>query len=193
MKLEKDKLQEKELSAMTEKELLWQLVSLQKKNGKRLLILEVTMLILAMATGVVLIFVIPETMRSLDIAEETIVQAGTLIETAQETVELASREIHDISDTMDKISVAADSAGGLIGDADTALENISVTVSQAQESITEAQSVLQNVDKLVEDNAELVHESIRKMSEIDFEGLNESIDSLRAIVEPLAGLFGRGR
>lgn len=63
------------------------------------------------------------------------------------------------------------------------------TLNQANEVLEEAQTTLTNVNTLVEDNTEYVTESTRKISEIDIDTLNQSIQDLSDIISPLADLF----
>lgn len=51
--------------------------------------------------------------------------------------------------------------------------------------------MLSNVNDLVKDSQETVQEALRQMQALDIETLNEAIDSLYQIIDPLASLFRR--
>lgn len=68
--------------------------------------------------------------------------------------------------------------------ADTALES----VTEMSTSITDMGTTM---DTFITDNAETVEEIMTKLEEIDFEGLNDAIEDLGDVVEPLANFFGK--
>ena len=68
--------------------------------------------------------------------------------------------------------------------ADTTLES----VTEMSTSITDMGTTM---DTFITDNAETVEEIMTKLEEIDFEGLNDAIEDLGDVVEPLATFFGK--
>lgn len=77
------------------------------------------------------------------------------------------------------------------------LEQVNQVTTEAQTVVTSAQQSLKNVDELmnnvngvVDDNSEYINEAMKDISNIDFEGLNQAINDLKNVVEPLAKLFG---
>ncbi|MGN0377182.1 MAG: hypothetical protein ACI4ED_06065 [Suilimivivens sp.] len=67
--------------------------------------------------------------------------------------------------------------------ADTAIES----VTQMSQSIT---TMGNNMDSFITENSESIQQIMKKMDEIDFEGLNSAIKDLGDVVEPLANFFG---
>ena len=72
-----------------------------------------------------------------------------------------------------------------------ALEGIPGLLEQCQISLGGIDEMVGNVNKLVEDNTEAITESIEKLNGVDFETLNQSIDELHSILEPIANFFGK--
>lgn len=70
--------------------------------------------------------------------------------------------------------------------ADTAIES----VTQMSQSVT---TMGNNMDTFITENAESVEQIMKKMDQIDFEGLNSAIKDLGDVVEPLANFFGKFR
>ena len=69
-------------------------------------------------------------------------------------------------------------------DAEAAIGDVEVMVS-------EITSASKNLNKLVDENAEIMTDAVKSISEIDFEGLNQAITDLQGAVGPLANFFGR--
>ena len=63
-----------------------------------------------------------------------------------------------------------------------------VKVDEMTEGLNEASK---NLNKLVDENAEIMTDAVKSISEIDFEGLNQAITDLQGAVGPLANFFGR--
>lgn len=68
--------------------------------------------------------------------------------------------------------------------ADTAI----ASVTEMSDSIT---TMGNNMDSFINDNAKSVQQVMKKLDEIDFEGLNSAIKDLGDVVEPLANFFGK--
>lgn len=68
--------------------------------------------------------------------------------------------------------------------ADTAI----ASVTEMSDSIT---TMGNNMDSFITDNAKSVQQVMKKLDEIDFEGLNSAIKDLGDVVEPLANFFGK--
>ena len=80
----------------------------------------------------------------------------------------------------------------------TTLEHINDTAIKAQESLVQVDEMTaglneasKNLNKLVDENAEVMTDAVKSISEIDFEGLNQAITDLQDAVGPLANFFGR--
>lgn len=80
----------------------------------------------------------------------------------------------------------------------TTLEHINDTAIKAQESLVQVDEMTaglneasKNLNKLVDENAEVMTDAVKSISEIDFEGLNQAITDLQGAVGPLANFFGR--
>ena len=72
------------------------------------------------------------------------------------------------------VEQAAADAGTLIGNTETMVADASV--------------LIENANAMVTDNTEAVTETVQKLNEVDFEGLNEAIGKLNTAVTPLTNL-----
>ncbi len=68
--------------------------------------------------------------------------------------------------------------------ADTAIES----VTEMSKSIT---TMGDNMDTFITDNSKSVEEVMKKLEQVDFEGLNNAIKDLGEVVEPFANFFGK--
>ena len=68
--------------------------------------------------------------------------------------------------------------------ADTAIES----VTEMSKSIT---AMGNNMDTFITDNSKSVEDVMKKLEQIDFEGLNSAIKDLGDVVEPFANFFGK--
>lgn len=86
--------------------------------------------------------------------------------------------------TINNVDTAVVGATNTLSKADEALDNIntmSVEVTLASKQMNE----------FIETNSESVTQSMQKLQNVDFEGLNNAISDLEAVVEPMAKLFGK--
>lgn len=65
---------------------------------------------------------------------------------------------------------------------------MNATMQQLSESMTGIDTMVGNVNTLVEDNMDAVTESLEKVQSIDIDKLNESIEHMSDVLEPLAGI-----
>ena len=79
----------------------------------------------------------------------------------------------------------------MINHADEALEEATDTLNNANEAIEGVNSMTSVVTSFIETNSETVSDSMKKLQSVDFEGLNNAISDLEAVVEPMANLFGK--
>ena len=70
----------------------------------------------------------------------------------------------------------------------TETENL---VKQAEETMSGIDSMVANVDSLVVENTESVNKAMEDLNNIDFETLNQGIQDLSDVVEPLANFFNK--
>lgn len=75
--------------------------------------------------------------------------------------------------------------------ADAALNDVQAAVARAETSMDNIDAMVTNVNTLVEENVESLSGLIEKISSIDFDKLSQSIEQLKAAVEPLSRLFVR--
>ena len=88
----------------------------------------------------------------------------------------------------------------LVPEATQTLQSFNEVAIKEQETLEEidkvADSLVQastNLDKLVADNAEELTDAVKKISEVDFEGLNKGIKDFQDAVGPLANFMNRFR
>ena len=83
-----------------------------------------------------------------------------------------------------KVVVAVQNVNKVAGVALDSLDEINIMVSEVTETS-------ENMNKVIEDNAVPLSEAVTRMSEVDYEGLNEAITDLQDAVGPLANFFNR--
>lgn len=73
------------------------------------------------------------------------------------------------------------------------MESVLTDLESASNALAGADvaGMLEGVNTLVEDSQTGVAEAVEKISALDIETMNEAIADLKAVVEPLARLFGR--
>lgn len=86
--------------------------------------------------------------------------------------------------TVNRANEVMAKASGTIELADTAIAG----VTEMSEAIT---AMGNDMDAFLAENAESVEQVMKKLDEIDFEGLNSAIKDLGDVVEPLASFFGK--
>ena len=78
-------------------------------------------------------------------------------------------------------------AHGLLGQAETVLTNLEQVTTELAE--VEFVKMIDDVDALVSSSQAGLEETLEKVNSIDIEKLNDAIDGLSKVVEPLAKLF----
>ena len=92
-----------------------------------------------------------------------------------------------VSSIMPKLSGFADEADKLLGQAQVVLTNL----EEVTEELTKLEfaQMVEDVDTLVSSSQVGLEETLEKVNSIDIEKLNEAIDGLSKVVEPLAKFF----
>lgn len=88
--------------------------------------------------------------------------------------------------TLDKIETAATSVYETIGKAEATIDNI----DKMAESL---KSTGDNMNSILNDNGDKLTESLDKMANIDFDGLNQGIKDLQDAIGPLANFMNKFR
>lgn len=73
------------------------------------------------------------------------------------------------------------------------LANVDEAVKQVESlklNELDVQKIAEDVDRLVINTEENMQEATERLNSVDFESLNEAIESLNTVVSPLAALFG---
>lgn len=81
---------------------------------------------------------------------------------------------------------------GVMGQMETVMGNLEQTTNQLAE--VDLQSMVEDVDSLVRTGQSSLEETMRKLDALDFETLNQAIEDLAAVIEPMAkfaNLFSR--
>ena len=95
----------------------------------------------------------------------------------------------------------------VVNKADTVLDSVNEVATSAAETVNNAQSTLDEIDKmakslqetsegmnkLIDENGKSLTDSLTKMSQIDFDGLNSAIKDLQDAVGPFATFMNRFR
>ena len=78
----------------------------------------------------------------------------------------------------------------LLPKASAVMRDVQDTALAAQNTLNNIDAIMKDVDTLVADNSGNLTNAVTKISEIDFDRLNDSIKALSDVVSPLAKLFG---
>lgn len=100
--------------------------------------------------------------------------------------------IPTLTRTLDQAYATLSDTKTMVRQAQESLDAVDALTEQAQRSLTGINAMIETMSGLVEDNTEALNSTIRKLNEIDFDKLNQSIEDLNQVVAPLAKLFGRG-
>ena len=73
------------------------------------------------------------------------------------------------------------------------LKNANEAVLHANDAITQMEGTLDSIQTLVTSSGSGMEEAISKMNSIDIETLNDAIQDLSEVVQPMADFFGRFR
>lgn len=111
-----------------------------------------------------------KTLAALIIAAGMIYCAIIVLPSFMNTVQHANEVMAQVSDTITLANEAIES------------------ITEMSESITDMGD---NMDTFITDNEETVSEVMKKLEEVDFEGLNKAIKDLGDVVEPFANFFGK--
>ena len=92
-----------------------------------------------------------------------------------------------VSSIMPRLSGFVDEAEKLLGQAEVVLTNL----EEVTEELTELEfaQMVEDVDNLVRSSQAGLEETLEKVNSIDIEKLNEAIDDLSKVVEPLTKFF----
>ena len=88
--------------------------------------------------------------------------------------------------TINEIESVAQKAGDTV-------EKANGTIAEISDMATKLQESAEDLSGLVDDNSQTLTDSLKKISEIDFEGLNKGIKDLQDTVGPLANFMNKFR
>lgn len=147
-----------DFSNMNDHELLAELLAYQKKDSKRNRIAAFANILLIVVLLVALITIIPRALDLVNHVESSLQELDALAEQANEVIVEANG--------------LADEAGRMMTDMDTLASDASVFIG--------------NANKVLEENTEAVTNTVQRLNEVDFEGLNEAIENLNDAIRPLS-------
>ena len=165
-----NRMEEKNYDEMIELELLREIAKNGRKEAERARVMEIASMAFALAIIISLAILVPRTVSLVRNAGETMARAEKVAEDAE---------------------VVLAKANATLGEAKTAVEDADKAILDAQGSITKIDEMVGNVNGLVVDNTESVTETLKKVEEVDFEKLNQSIQDLHDILQPLANFIRR--
>lgn len=88
-----------------------------------------------------------------------------------------------------QIHTILEQAQNAIRQVETVLDYLEQTSYQLSQ--VDLEGMVSNVDGLVTTGQQSLQESMAKLNSVDFEALNQAIQDLSAVIQPLARLFGR--
>ena len=80
-----------------------------------------------------------------------------------------------------------------LDDVNAAIERTESLVESAEKSLSEIDGMITNVNTLVVDNTESLEEAVNNLNSINFDELNQAIQDLGDVVEPLANFVNKFR
>lgn len=92
---------------------------------------------------------------------------------------------------MDSVTELADQADDVVANADKTITEVSDAIKHVESSLDTADELLDSTTELMDANTEKLTEAIDRLSELNFDDLNASVEALRKVLEPLARLTGR--
>ena len=133
-----------------------------------------------------------ETLRNerINAKYQTMAGIGCLVLAVIVTIAFAiimPRAIH----TLEKVNTTLTQANTTLSQIETTMSKLETTVDQAQVSLDQIDEAVRNVNTLVEDNTDILNNTIKDISEIDFKTLNDSIQDLNRVIQPLSRFFSR--
>lgn len=90
-----------------------------------------------------------------------------------------------------KVLETVDSANDILGQVSDTITIVDTTLESVTEMSTSITDMGSTMETFITDNAETVEAIMTKLEEIDFEGLNDAIEDLGNVVEPLANFFNK--
>lgn len=85
-----------------------------------------------------------------------------------------------------KVTQTVDKANGAIDDITATVQRAETTLDGIDEMTESASQAASNMNQLVEENSKTLNESIKALSEVDYEGLNEAINDLKSTASSMA-------
>ena len=85
-----------------------------------------------------------------------------------------------------KVTQTVDKANGAIDDITATVQRAETTLDGIDEMTESASQAASNMNQLVEENSKTLNESIKALSEVDYEGLNEAINDLKSAASSMA-------
>ncbi len=99
--------------------------------------------------------------------------------------------IPNLTATLTQASGALTSATQMMEDASDTIVLAESALARVQPMMNEFEDVTDNVNELVDSSSAAVEEAMDKIKKMDIEKLNEAIQDLSDVVEPLAKFFNR--
>ncbi len=90
-----------------------------------------------------------------------------------------------------KAEAALDQVNGMVARVESSLDLLDEMSNGLKDMSDSMTDTSEDLNKLVEENGTALSETMKSISEIDFEGLNKAIKDLQDTVGPLASFFGR--
>lgn len=90
-----------------------------------------------------------------------------------------------------KVLETVDSANDILVQVSDTITIVDTTLESVTEMSTSITDMGSTMETFITDNAETVEAIMTKLEEIDFEGLNDAIEDLGNVVEPLANFFNK--
>ena len=91
---------------------------------------------------------------------------------------------------MDAVTELSDRADEVIDNADKTITEVNEAIQHVESSLDTADKILDSTTELFDANTEKLTEAVDRLSELNFDDLNASVEALRKVLEPLARLTG---
>ena len=163
-------------SAMSEKELLAELLRSQNKSARNSHIAAIAGAVIALVIVIAACVLIPKATAALSKIDGLAAEADALVEQA-DTV-------------LAQTDAAMEQAEKAMGEVEKAMKDAEKALGQAQDSLDKIDDMVDGVNTVVEQNAKNLTDAMRKLNGIDFDTLNDSIKALYDVLTPIQNFFG---
>ena len=99
--------------------------------------------------------------------------------------------IPKVVNILDNATETLEEVDELIADTGDIMDDLNDMTIEVNAVISDAGVLIDNSNSMVEDNTDAITETVQELNQVDFETLNQAINDLSDVVEPLANFFNK--